>query len=90
MEVSALIHKPAEAVVIHACRIRHFYLLCFVLMTFLSPYGNVLYMLIYGLAILALFYNKRYIYLNYVGEIQEHLKDDLINELNLHSYQCYQ
>ena len=37
MDIRALIHKPAEAVVIHACRIRHVYLLCFVLMTFLIP-----------------------------------------------------
>ena len=38
MDISALIHKPAEAVVIHTCRIRHVYLLCFVLMTFLVPW----------------------------------------------------
>jgi hypothetical protein len=38
MDIRALIHKPAEAVVIHACRIRHVYLLCFVLMTFLVPW----------------------------------------------------
>ncbi len=37
MDISALIHKPAEAVVIHACRIRRVYLLCFVPMTFLVP-----------------------------------------------------
>ncbi len=37
MDISALVHRPAEAVVIPACRIRHLYLLCFALMTFLSP-----------------------------------------------------
>ena len=35
--ISALIHKPAEAVVIHACRIRHVYF-ALVLMTFLVPW----------------------------------------------------
>jgi hypothetical protein len=40
MDISALVHRHAEAVLIHACRmtrIRHIYLLCFALMTFLSP-----------------------------------------------------
>ena len=37
MDISALVHRHAEAVVIPACRIRHIYLLCFALMTFLSP-----------------------------------------------------
>jgi hypothetical protein len=37
MDVSALVHRHAEAVVIHACHIRHIYLLCFALMTFLFP-----------------------------------------------------
>jgi len=37
MDISALVHRHAEAVVIHACRIRHIYLLCFALMTFLFP-----------------------------------------------------
>jgi hypothetical protein len=40
MDISALVHRHAEAVVIPACRIRHIYLLCFAvfaLMTFLFP-----------------------------------------------------
>ncbi len=37
MDIRALIHKPAEAVVIHACRIRHVYF-ALVLMTFLVPW----------------------------------------------------
>ncbi len=37
MDISALVHGHAEAVVIPACRIRHICLLCFALMTFLSP-----------------------------------------------------
>ncbi len=37
MDISALVHRHAEAVVIPACHIRHIYLLCFALMTFLSP-----------------------------------------------------
>jgi hypothetical protein len=35
MDISALVNRHAEAVVIHACRVRHIYLLCFTLMTFL-------------------------------------------------------
>jgi hypothetical protein len=37
MGISALVHRHAEAVVIHACGIRQFYLLCFVLLAFLFP-----------------------------------------------------
>ncbi len=37
MEIRALVHRHAEAVVIPACRIRQIYLLCVALMTFLSP-----------------------------------------------------
>jgi hypothetical protein len=37
LDVSALVHRHAEAVVIHAFHIRHIYLLCFALMTFLFP-----------------------------------------------------
>jgi hypothetical protein len=34
MEINALIHRHAEAVMIPACRIRHIYLLCSALMAF--------------------------------------------------------
>jgi hypothetical protein len=37
MDISALVHRHAEAVVIPACRIRHIYLLCFALMAFYFP-----------------------------------------------------
>jgi hypothetical protein len=37
MDISALVHRHAEAVVIPACRIRHIYLLCFALMAFVFP-----------------------------------------------------
>jgi hypothetical protein len=37
MDISALVHRHVEAVVILACRIRHIYLLCFAFMTFLFP-----------------------------------------------------
>ncbi len=40
MDISALVHRHAEAVVIPvipACRIRHIYLLCFALMAFSFP-----------------------------------------------------
>ncbi len=41
MDISALVNRHAEAVVIPACRIRrtirHIYLLCFALMAFLFP-----------------------------------------------------
>ncbi len=37
MDISALVHLHAEAVVIPACRIRHIYLLCFALMAFSFP-----------------------------------------------------
>jgi hypothetical protein len=37
MDISALVHRHAEAVVIAACRFCHIYLLCFALMTFLFP-----------------------------------------------------
>jgi hypothetical protein len=37
MDISALVHRHAEAVVIPACRNRHTYLLCFALMAFYFP-----------------------------------------------------
>ncbi len=37
MDISALVHKHAKAVVFPSCRIRHIYLLCFALMAFLFP-----------------------------------------------------
>jgi hypothetical protein len=37
MDISALVHRHADAVVIPACRICYIYLLCFALMTFLFP-----------------------------------------------------
>jgi hypothetical protein len=37
MDISALCHRHAEAVVFPACRIHHIYLLCFALIAFLSP-----------------------------------------------------
>jgi hypothetical protein len=37
MDISALVHRHAEADVIPSCLIRHIYLLCFALMAFLSP-----------------------------------------------------
>jgi hypothetical protein len=37
MDMNALIHRHAEAVMIPACRIRYIYLLCFALMAFSFP-----------------------------------------------------
>ncbi len=37
MDINALIHRHSESVMILACRIRHFYLLCFALMAFSFP-----------------------------------------------------